>query len=330
MTACSSSDSLPPQQSLTTLHLPPKERLTFWRDTVRDAVVPLEFELVEHQSLDASLAWWAIGSLRLSYIQVSPHRALRQPSASGTSGRDTIVMDFIIDGHCYAEQDGRRTRVTPGSGVICNAARPYSLHFPAPSQLAVLTFPRELLSRQVAALDRGTAIDLARNSQLFPLLNAYVQQLISQAPALTLAASRIVERNLGDLICGTVGENLSHAPLPLSEHKVATLISVRNFIDAHLREPSLTPTDVARALRLSTRYLNQILHAEQTSLGRLILQRRLDAVASALCDPSMASRNISTLALSFGFNDLSHFSKAFRQYKGISPRDYRAMQPDND
>jgi AraC-like DNA-binding protein len=67
----------------------------------------------------------------------------------------------------------------------------------------------------------------------------------------------------------------------------------------------------ARTLRLSPRYLNQLLKAEQTYLECLILRRRLDAVAAALRNPSMATRSISTLALAFGFNDLSHFSKAF-------------------
>ncbi len=71
-------------------------------------------------------------------------------------------------------------------------------------------------------------------------------------------------------------------------------------------------------------YLNQLLKAEQTSLGRLILRRRLDAVAAALRNPSMATRSISTLALAFGFNDLSHFSKAFRVQHEMTAREYRS------
>lgn len=305
---------------LSTLTVPPHQRLEFWREMVRDPVVPLEFDMPDQKTLDASLSWWEIGDLRLSHIQASAHRVKRLPARVGM---DSLVLDFILEGQCYAEQDGRRVGLGPGSGVICNAARPYSLVFPEPCKLAVLTFPRELLSRHVAAIDRGTATDLAHNSHIFPLLAAYVRQLISQAPSLTPSISKVVAQHLSDLVCSSVGENLSQSPLPLSEHKAATLIRVHAYVAAHLHEPNLNPEVVANALRVSSRYINQLLGAEETSLGRLILRKRLDAVASALRDSSLASRSISTLALSLGFNDLTHFSKSFRQHHGLSAREYR-------
>lgn len=315
-----------PQQCLSTLEIPARERLAYWRDMVRDPVVPLEFDLLDQKPLSASLSWWQIGDLRLSHIQASPHRARRLPANTHLAGADSLVLNLVLDGHFYAEQDGRRVGLAPGSGLICSAARAYNLHFPETCQLAVLTFPRELLSRQVVALDRSTAVDLSHNSQLFPLLSAYVKQLISQAPLLTPASSRVIAQQLSDLVCSTVSENLSQVPLPLSEHKTATLIRMHTYIDANLRTPDLSPEQVARALRLSPRYLNQLLSAEQTSLGRLILRRRLEAVAAALRDPAQATRSISTLAMAFGFNDLSHFSKAFRICYGITAREYRAIE----
>jgi AraC family transcriptional activator of tynA and feaB len=280
----------------------------------------LEFELLDQQPLDASLSWWEIGDLRLSQIEASPHRVRRLPARAGM---DSLVLDFVLEGHCYVEQDGRRVGISPGSGAICSAARPYTQYFPETCKLAVLTFPRDLLSRQVAAIDRGTATDLARSSQLFPLLSAYVKQLITQAHSLTPSTTQIVAHHLTDLLCSAIGETLSHVPLALSDHKVATLIRVHAYIDSNLRDPSLNPEAVASALRLSTRYINQLLEAEGISLGRLILRKRLEAVADALRNPNMATRSISTLALAFGFNDLTHFSRTFRQHYSASAREFR-------
>lgn len=308
---------------LSTLELPANQRLEYWRDMICGPVVPLEFELPNHQPLDASLSWWEIGDLRLSQIEASPHRVRRLPARAGM---DSLVLDFVLEGHCYIEQDGRRVGIHPGSGAICNAARPYTQYFPETCKLAVLTFPRELLSRQVAAIDRGTATDLAHSSQLFPLLSAYVKQLITQAPSLTPSTSKIVSRHLSDLLCSAIGETLSHVPLPLSDHKVATLIRVHAYIEAHLRDTTLNPDAVASALRLSTRYINQLLEAESISLGRLILRKRVEAVADALRNPNMETRSISTLALAFGFNDLTHFSKAFRQHFSVSAREFRTNE----
>jgi AraC-like DNA-binding protein len=59
-------------------------------------------------------------------------------------------------------------------------------------------------------------------------------------------------------------------------------------------------------------------------LGRYIWQCRLDRCALRLRDLAWAQASISTIALEHGFNDLSHFSRAFRERFGKSPRDYRA------
>lgn len=320
-----------PQQSipcaspnqLSTLEIPNHQRLEYWREVVCGPVVPLEFELLDQQPLEATLSWWQMGDLRLSSITASPHRLRRLPA---TVDNDFLVLDFVLDGRCSIEQDGRRVSLNPGSGAICNAARPYTQYFPETCKLAVLTFPRELLSRQVAAIDRGTAIDLACSSQLYPLVNAYVKQLITQAPLLTPSTTLVVAQQLTDLLSGAISESLSHLPLPLSDHKVATLIRIRTYVESNLREPTLNPEAVANHLRLSTRYVNQLLEAEGISLGRLILHKRLEAVADALRNPNMVTRSISTLALSFGFNDLTHFSKAFRQHYGVTAREFRASE----
>ncbi|MGX1349592.1 AraC-like DNA-binding protein [Bradyrhizobium elkanii] len=37
----------------------------------------------------------------------------------------------------------------------------------------------------------------------------------------------------------------------------------------------------------------------------------------------MRARGVSQIAMDNGFNDLSHFSKAFRMKFGLAPRDYR-------
>jgi AraC-like DNA-binding protein len=95
-------------------------------------------------------------------------------------------------------------------------------------------------------------------------------------------------------------------------------------MDRHLTNAELDCAAVAAALKLFPRYINQLLEAEGTSLSRYIWRQRLDRAASDLRNPALSRRSISVIAMSHGFNDLSHFSKAFRQAFGTSPRDYRA------
>jgi AraC-like DNA-binding protein len=54
-----------------------------------------------------------------------------------------------------------------------------------------------------------------------------------------------------------------------------------------------------------------------------LLEKRLDECCRALRDPSQVGRNISEIAYSCGFNDLSYFNKAFRTRFGMPPREWR-------
>jgi AraC-like DNA-binding protein len=61
------------------------------------------------------------------------------------------------------------------------------------------------------------------------------------------------------------------------------------------------------------RYYNQ-------SPGKWLLQKRLAYSAVLLKNPAL---NVSQVALDCGFEDLSHFSRAFKEKFGISPAHYR-------
>ena len=47
-------------------------------------------------------------------------------------------------------------------------------------------------------------------------------------------------------------------------------------------------------------------------------------IRDSLCDPALAARSISEIAVAWGFNDAAHFSRAFRARFGRSPRELRA------
>src|SRR6185503_7552048 len=56
------------------------------------------------------------------------------------------------------------------------------------------------------------------------------------------------------------------------------------------------------------------------SPGKWLLQKRLDYSAVLLENPAF---NVSRVALDCGFEDLSHFSRAFKEKFGVSPANYR-------
>ncbi|UZR27763.1 helix-turn-helix domain-containing protein [Methylococcus mesophilus] len=96
------------------------------------------------------------------------------------------------------------------------------------------------------------------------------------------------------------------------EHCTARPISGRQGIGA-----------VASGVGLSSRYVNELFQAEGTSLMRHVWQRRLEQCRRDLMDPVRSGCSLSEIAFRWGFNDLSHFSRAFKLRFGCSPNGYR-------
>jgi AraC-like DNA-binding protein len=116
----------------------------------------------------------------------------------------------------------------------------------------------------------------------------------------------------------------SAAPPHGSTYSSALLYRLKSYIHAHLAEPNLSLPGTAAALGMSSRHVNNLLAARDESFGRYVLARRLEQCRRNLADPSLAHRQISEIAFAWGFNDQSHFSRAFKDRFGLSPRDYRS------
>ncbi len=79
--------------------------------------------------------------------------------------------------------------------------------------------------------------------------------------------------------------------------------------------------DVARELALSTRTMHRRLHEEATSLRALKEEAKLELAKEALMRGRTPIKRIAELA---GFRNEKSFSRAFRNWTGTSPRDFRS------
>jgi AraC-like DNA-binding protein len=85
----------------------------------------------------------------------------------------------------------------------------------------------------------------------------------------------------------------------------------------------LSPQLVADYLGISVRTLHLRFQQIGQTFGNWVLEHRLKACGAALRDPDQQALNISEIAYRWGFNDLSHFNKAFRAHFDMTPREWR-------
>ncbi|MGH8259113.1 MAG: helix-turn-helix domain-containing protein, partial [Steroidobacteraceae bacterium] len=191
-----------------------------------------------------------------------------------------------------------------------------------PNRMLVLCLPQSELRRRMANPEAVVAQAMPGDRDVSGLLSLLLCNFWRQRcdEGEMQLGQRFSEAILDLMACAYAP--LAHAEAHSSCLSIARREQVRGYIEDHLHEPRLTPTAVARSLRMSARYLHQVFNDGET-VARYILRRRLEECARALCDAAQRGRTVTEIAFQHGFNDASHFSRVFRERYGETPRDYR-------
>lgn len=104
--------------------------------------------------------------------------------------------------------------------------------------------------------------------------------------------------------------------------KTTVLIrEVRDYIDGHLDDDSLTLSDLAETSDLSlSRFKARFREEVGISPGNYIIMRRIDKAKGLLRD---SDRPITRIAFDLGFSTSQYFATAFKRYTGVTPRQFR-------
>ena len=96
--------------------------------------------------------------------------------------------------------------------------------------------------------------------------------------------------------------------------------AVSHYIRHHLSEP-ITTEAIAASLYISRTHLSARFHKETgITLSDYILKEKTEEAKRLL---RYTDKSLATLSAYLGFSSQSHFSRTFRKYAGIAPREYR-------
>jgi len=108
--------------------------------------------------------------------------------------------------------------------------------------------------------------------------------------------------------------------------RAAHLHRICQTIETMLADPELTLDKVADADGISPRSLQKLFAGAGQNFSTYMRVRRLERCRLDLTSPMFASLSISEICFRWGFNGSAHFSHAFKDRYGVSPRDYRKGQ----
>ena len=98
-------------------------------------------------------------------------------------------------------------------------------------------------------------------------------------------------------------------------------------IELRFRDPDLTPDQIARELHISTRSLSRLFAAHHETVMRRVFDVRIRHAMKLLAAP--AHRSITEIAFACGFNDISHFGRAFAVRVQRTPSEWRQHNHQN-
>ena len=283
----------------------------------------LAFTGADHVEIDddreASIRGSLFGQVRLYHLSMGRHRVVQETATHGLAENPALKFFFQEEGTAQLRQGGRVIEIGVGQWGALRKDLPHAIAAPEHARQLTVTLPCKL----IASPRPGFAWWGRPRSYLSgaaQILHATARAAIMAGNDLPEHDGEVIGRQLVELLAMTL-RGADPAPQPnFREHRRQAALQ---FIDRHLADPGLHVGAIAHALGCSTRTIHKLFEGEAHTVARAIWDRRLDRCRNDLIDPVLASRSITQIAHFWGFSDSQHFSRAFKNRFGSTPREYR-------
>ncbi len=298
------------------------QRIEFWREMILRLFADVQIAAVQKDDFFGRVRQRKCDKLRISDIHASEQAVTRRFRQARSEYEDKYFAVLMLEGSQSVEQDGKIVTLRPGDFAVYDATRPHHLQFGQSWREIVVSIPRTTLNQLVVGMEHRTACPMPTGQGVGYVMRGFLEQMSSQIRHVSEDEMLQLSDTAISLIAMTIG-SLQRNDVAQSRMKALTLTRVKRHLLEHLRDPELNPTMVEQATGISSRYINKLFEAENTSLMRYIWNLRLERCAEDLANPQCGVLRVSDIALRWGFNDMSHFSRAFRERFAVAPRAWR-------
>ncbi len=310
---------------LSTEDLPIRQRREWLREVIGREYANVEITPPADGPLFNEMTIYPWRDLRLSSIRSNAIGIERSPNEPAQNKHDSYFAVVLLSGAYRLAQDGREIVLEPGDMAIYDATRPHHIVCPTSFSKLIVSIPRPLLKAKVAGVERRTALRIPGDAGLGAVTSDFIRSCAGRAEVLPPGAFAALSEHCADLLALTLA-SIGEQKAPWTRHRAMTLSRLKLFVDRNLRDPKLNVAAVSGGVGLSSRYINDVFKDDGASLMRYVWTRRLENCRNDLRSAARAGHSVSDIAFGWGFNDLSHFSRAFKQKYGVSPRDYRRCE----
>jgi AraC-like DNA-binding protein len=200
-------------------------------------------------------------------------------------------------------------------------------------EAVVVQFPPDMLGEQLRQSPELAMVDdlLIRSQQglhfapeIAVRVGHIMTQMIGESPFDRLIMLLKCLRDLSSARCRVLASE-TYSP-QFQRRAQSRLHTVCRFIDEHLTDPALSQSLIAeRAGMTPSAFCRFFRNATQKTVTQYVNELRVGMASRMLIE---SDRSILDICLAVGFENSSNFNRRFRQFRGMSPRDYRTRYRD--
>jgi AraC family transcriptional activator of tynA and feaB len=300
----------------------PRERLSYWREVATRGYVEHDSRPLDRANFRGKVKISSLPGVGLAAFDAEAHAVLRSERNAGHEDTGDLLLSALFSGEVSLTQDGRESVLNGPSLYLVDPVRPFDLVLRERCVHVIAKIPRTLLEARIGHTGDLTGRGIGVSQGVGTLVMGMLQLLSNEAETLDDMAGLKVAEQLLDLSALTLVKERESGPA-LSSPRAVALLRLKATIERLLIEHNLKPDRIAAETGISVRYANALLAEENWSIERYVNERRLERCRAALEDPGQDHRNIGEIAFKWGFSDLSHFGRRFKQRYGLTPTEYR-------
>ena len=302
-------------------HLDDRSRFALWQDIHVAEIWSVEYAISDNRPFEAAIEATAVGPVVLGQMAGTIQHASRKERNIADDGRDGYLLlvnngDTLLSG----AQVGRDYSVGKGEAALVSASEALEMYGSDWNIWANVVVPRETLEKAFANIDDRLALTIGAGNEALDMLKRYCSFLRSGpalvSPDLVAHATETIVDLLG-LATGAKGEPAELAGL--RGLRAARLQAILDKIRDNFADPAISAQRIAQQLRLSPRYVHDLVQETGTSFAARVLELRLQRAHRMLADRRNDRMRISEIALLSGFSDVSYFNRCFRRRFGSTP-----------
>lgn len=301
----------------------PKERFSYWVDTLSTDFFPIEAEQLLDKDGDFSgqLRARPIRDILVTRHTSSPYRLKRTRKMIARQELGMLVFGIPHSNRAVQQTLGDRVISScKGDVVLYDVDLEHEFAGPHGTDENALLIPTEYFKPYLGAGFALKPLVFRAGHGLNAMLRAYGKAFIDlrdATPAEEMGAIQVLV-HLASLAYGLHPEEDRSVSQSLAEVR---LIQAAQFISANLHDPRLNVDKVARHLGISVRRLHSLYEPTGESVAKSILNARTDRARELLM--RHPDKTVLEIAFACGFSNLSTFYRCFVSAAGMAPGEFR-------